>query len=67
MSKILIFDKGGRNQRISLIKKNKAPKDFFQSIEILILIIYLLQSNIKEIYWYLFLDLLRKFLVYFLK
>ena len=35
MSKILIFDKGGRNQRISLIKKNKAPKDFFQSIDFL--------------------------------
>ena len=35
MSKILIFDKGGRNQRISLIKENKAPKDFFQSIDFL--------------------------------
>jgi len=35
MSKILIFDKGGRKQRIALINKNKAPKDFFQSIDFL--------------------------------
>lgn len=35
MSKILVFDKGGRNQRIELIKKKKAPKDFFQSIDFL--------------------------------
>ena len=35
MPKILIFDKGGRDHRIELIKKKKAPKDFFQGIEFL--------------------------------
>ncbi len=33
--KILVFDKGGREERIELIKKNEAPKDFFQGIEFL--------------------------------
>ena len=35
MKKFLIFDKGGRKKRIELIKKNKAPRDFFQSIDFL--------------------------------
>ena len=35
MPKVLIFDKGGRRERIKLIKENKAPKDFFQSIDFL--------------------------------
>ena len=35
MSKILLFDKGGRKERIELIKKKKAPQDFFQSIDYL--------------------------------
>ena len=35
MAKILVFDKGGRKERIELIKKKKAPKDFFQSIDYL--------------------------------
>ena len=35
MQKILIFDKGGRKKRIELIKKNQAPRDFFQSIDFL--------------------------------
>ncbi len=35
MPKVLIFDKGGRQERINLIKANKAPKDFFQSIDFL--------------------------------
>ena len=35
MTKILVFDKGGRKERIALINKKKAPKDFFQSIEFL--------------------------------
>ncbi|MBO8230534.1 hypothetical protein CU313_06820 [Prochlorococcus marinus str. MU1404] len=35
MTKILIFDKGGRKERERLIKKNKAPKDFFQGIDFL--------------------------------
>jgi len=35
MANILVFDKGGRKERIELIKNNKAPKDFFQSIDYL--------------------------------
>ncbi len=35
MSKILVFDKGGRKERINLIKKNKAPRDFLQGIDFL--------------------------------
>ncbi len=35
MSKILVFDKGGRQERIKLVNKNQAPKDFFQSIDFL--------------------------------
>lgn len=35
MQKFLIFDKGGRKKRIKLIKKNQAPRDFFQSIDFL--------------------------------
>ncbi len=36
MPKILIFDKGGRKERIKLIEKNQAPNDFFQGIDFLI-------------------------------
>ena len=35
MTNILVFDKGGRKERIKLIERNEAPKDFFQSIEFL--------------------------------
>ena len=35
MADILIFDKGGRKERIKLVKNKKAPKDFFQSIDYL--------------------------------
>ena len=33
--KVLVFDKGGRKERIELIRKNKAPKDFLQGIDFL--------------------------------
>ncbi len=33
--KILVFDKGGRKERIKLIEANKAPKDFLQGIDFL--------------------------------
>tara|TARA_B100000212_G_scaffold203737_1_gene153769 strand:+ start:475 stop:1599 length:1125 start_codon:yes stop_codon:yes gene_type:complete len=35
MSKILIFDKGGRKEREKLVKNKMAPNDFFQSIDFL--------------------------------
>lgn len=35
LAKILVFDKGGRKERIELIKKKKAPKDFLQGIDFL--------------------------------
>ena len=35
MPNILVFDKGGRKERIKLINQNKAPKDFLQGIEFL--------------------------------
>ena len=35
MKKILVFDKGGRKERIKLMKAKKAPKDFLQSIDFL--------------------------------
>ena len=35
MKKILVFDKGGRTERIKLMKEKKAPKDFLQSIDFL--------------------------------
>ena len=34
-AKILVFDKGGRKERIELIKRNEAPKDFLQGIDFL--------------------------------
>ncbi|MBO6960207.1 MAG: glycosyltransferase [Prochlorococcus marinus CUG1438] len=33
LKKILVFDKGGRKERMELIKKNQAPKDFLQSLD----------------------------------
>ena len=33
-SKILFFDKGGRMERIKLVENKKAPKDFFQGIDL---------------------------------
>ena len=33
MKSVLVFDKGGRKERLDLIKKNKAPKDFFQGLD----------------------------------
>ncbi|OUU22498.1 MAG: hypothetical protein CBB97_15100 [Candidatus Endolissoclinum sp. TMED37] len=35
MPNILIFDKGGRKERVKLVKNKKAPNDFFQSIDFL--------------------------------
>ena len=35
MRKILVFDKGGRDKRINLIKNKKAPRDFLYSIDFL--------------------------------
>jgi len=35
MAKILVFDKGGREERKKLAKINLAPKDFFQSLDTL--------------------------------
>ena len=35
MTKILLFDKGGRKEREKLIKNNQGAKDFFQSIDFL--------------------------------
>ena len=36
MKKIIVFDKGGRKERIKLIKKNNAPKDFLQGLDTII-------------------------------
>ena len=36
MTKIIVFDKGGRKERLKLIEKNKAPKDFLQGIDFLV-------------------------------
>jgi len=36
MRKILVFDKGGRKERIKLIEKKQAPRDFLQSMDFLI-------------------------------
>ena len=36
MRKILVFDKGGRKERIKLIEKDQAPRDFLQSVDFLI-------------------------------
>ncbi len=35
MAKILVFDKGGRKERMHLVKNNKAPRDFLQGIDFL--------------------------------
>ncbi len=35
MAKILVFDKGGRKERENLIKNRKAPRDFFQGLDVL--------------------------------
>ena len=35
MKKIIVFDKGGRKERIKLIEQKKAPRDFFQGIDLL--------------------------------
>lgn len=35
MKKILVFDKGGRKERLKLIENNRAPKDFLQGIDFL--------------------------------
>ena len=35
MKRIIVFDKGGRKERIILIKQKKAPRDFFQGIDLL--------------------------------
>ena len=52
MSKILVFDKGGRKERINLIKKKKLQKIFFKvlifEVKNLILSIFLLQLNINS-------------------
>ena len=45
MTKILFFDKGGRKERISLIKKKKAPKDFIQGLDMLIAKGYDIEHN----------------------
>ena len=35
MKKGIVFDKGGRKERLELIKNNEAPKDFLQGIDLL--------------------------------
>ena len=33
MTNIIVFDKGGRKERINLMKLKKAPRDFLQGLD----------------------------------